>query len=220
MSLDASDFQYTRDDSVSDDDCYDPFFGYVHSWTTPAPIPAPAPTPAPAPRLSLSESSGGSDAATEIDSCSSIDPTIPDAEMILSEVGLCEHISTDLCTFGEPCVATMIWSVEGFIAQFHPAVFKIGITSDPSHRYYNSTYGYNGEGYTAMAVLHSGTPMHGCTLERGLIAALWGRQGLQNIQPGGESAPNDDCCCFTYCVAAWGAAGSLLRAAHRKRHGV
>ena len=189
----------------------DPFFGFVHSWrqeTPPMPmLPPDATTPTPC--------GVESDVATEIDSASSVSETIPDAEAILQDASLHEHIAVFSCTFGEPCVATVVQLVESFISKFQPACFKIGITGDPGHRFYNSEWGYASDGYGAMTVLHLGSPAQGCALERALINVFWQRQGFQNERPGGENPPDDYC--FTYCVAAWAPRGSLLRAARQKR---
>jgi hypothetical protein len=86
-----------------------------------------------------------------------------------------------------------------------PTIFKIGITSDPFHRWVNPTYGYCREGYQNMTLLAATTPQWAAALERHLIAmrTRWtahGQHGSRNDAPGGESTPREPPV-FVYVVA-------------------
>ena len=74
-----------------------------------------------------------------------------------------------------------------------PTIFKIGITSDPLHRWVNPSYGYYREGYQTTTVLAATTPAWAAALERHLIA--WSRSahghGRRNDAPGGESSSHE-----------------------------
>ena len=81
-------------------------------------------------------------------------------------------------------------------AEFQPdgqpglQIYKIGITSNPRHRFYNFTFGYIHEGYTSMDLLACTTPKWAAALEVFLIDECersW--QGCQNTLRGGQSVP-------------------------------
>ena len=71
-----------------------------------------------------------------------------------------------------------------------PTVFKIGLTSDPLHRWANFTYGYARDGYSSMTMLCVTVPTWAAALERDLIERFQGPHGCQNQAPGGESTPH------------------------------
>ena len=71
-----------------------------------------------------------------------------------------------------------------------PTVFKIGLTSDPLHRWANFTYGYVHDGYISMTMLCVTVPAWAAALERYLINRFQGPHGCQNQAPGGESTPH------------------------------
>ena len=71
-----------------------------------------------------------------------------------------------------------------------PTVFKIGLTSDPLHRWTNFTYGYTRDGYTSMTMLRVTVPTWAAALERHLIQRFQGPRGCQNQSSGGESTPH------------------------------
>lgn len=67
------------------------------------------------------------------------------------------------------------------------AVYKIGITLDPEHRFFNNTFGYKDD-FDRMIVIGSGSAGEQAMLEAALIAIfdLTRPEGLQNVKPGGE----------------------------------
>ena len=71
-----------------------------------------------------------------------------------------------------------------------PTVFKIGLTSDPLHRWANATYGYILDGYTSMTMLCVTVPTWAAAVERYLIQQFQGPHGCQNQASGGESTPH------------------------------
>ena len=74
-----------------------------------------------------------------------------------------------------------------------PTIFKIGITSDPLHRWANISYGYFRDDYRTMTLLAATTPEWAVALERHLIASFRSAHGhgCRNDAPGGESSPPD-----------------------------
>jgi hypothetical protein len=80
--------------------------------------------------------------------------------------------------------------------------FKIGLTSDPWHRWGNRSYGYCLDkrfvGMTIIAVLHSSEGA--AFLEASLIAEFQGCSQCLNDAPGGEGAALDVCPAFVYYV--------------------
>ena len=74
-----------------------------------------------------------------------------------------------------------------------PTVFKIGITSDPLHRWANPSYGYCREGYQSMTLLAATTPEWAAALECHLIDSALSAHGhgCRNVALGGESCPRE-----------------------------
>ena len=83
-----------------------------------------------------------------------------------------------------------------------PTIFKIGITSDPLHRWANISYGYFRDGYRTMTLVAATTPEWAVALERHLIVSFRSAHGhgCRNDAPGGESSPPDPPV-FVYVVA-------------------
>jgi len=77
------------------------------------------------------------------------------------------------------------------LTQGRPTCFKIGLTRDPMHRWWNGTYGYRREGFTRMTVLCATVPAWAAALETHLIATFKSYQGCWNMASGGESTPSD-----------------------------
>jgi hypothetical protein len=71
-----------------------------------------------------------------------------------------------------------------------PTIYKIGITSDPRHRWGNFSYGYFRE-FSNMRILAATTPTWAASLERHLIHMFKLRTGCRNIAPGGENTPRE-----------------------------
>ena len=69
--------------------------------------------------------------------------------------------------------------------------FKVGITHNPSRRWFHRDYGYRGEDWGYMHVLWVSRPSKAASLERQLITHYKKTQapGRYNINPGGESCP-------------------------------
>jgi len=71
-----------------------------------------------------------------------------------------------------------------------PTIFKIGLTRDPTHRWWNGTYGYRREGFTGMTILCATVLAWAAALETHLIATFQRIPGCQNMATGGESTPS------------------------------
>ena len=80
--------------------------------------------------------------------------------------------------------------------------WKIGLTSNPSFRFFNNKFGYHMSGFERMHVLHLGSPADCARLERFLIQNLSYLAGCWNVKPGGENPPKDGPC-FVYLVTAY-----------------
>jgi hypothetical protein len=80
--------------------------------------------------------------------------------------------------------------------------YYIGITRHPVLRFHRRDYGYFIRGFTGMWVLWCGPPNRGAELERYLIRERRGRNGCQNVNPGGENAPPSGIGAWVYCVWA------------------
>ncbi len=65
-------------------------------------------------------------------------------------------------------------------------VYKVGITVDPNHRFFNRSYGYVLDGYTNMAVLFQGGGAVVAMLEAAVILHHKGKPGFRNDRSGGE----------------------------------
>ena len=86
-----------------------------------------------------------------------------------------------------------------------PAVFKIGITMNPSHRWHNEAYGYgrSSDKYAKMVVLLiSARGEAAAFLEAALISKLQATIGCRNIASGGEGLRPAEGPFFTYLVIA------------------
>ena len=72
-------------------------------------------------------------------------------------------------------------------------IFKIGITSEPLHRWANLSYGYCREGYQTMTLLAATTPEWAAALECHLIDSALSAHGhgCRNVALGGESCPRE-----------------------------
>jgi hypothetical protein len=70
-----------------------------------------------------------------------------------------------------------------------PAIFKLGITANPFHRFSNFDWGYKRDGYEGMVLLCVTLPHWAVALERHLISVFQSVIGCRNYAPGGESAP-------------------------------
>ena len=71
----------------------------------------------------------------------------------------------------------------------HPALHKIGITSNPVKRWEHTEYGYkyDKQPWDKMTVVHIHHDAHAiCLLEAALIRIFLGTPGCRNIRPGGE----------------------------------
>lgn len=99
------------------------------------------------------------------------------------------------------------------------AIFKVGITCDPSHRWHNPAYGYMQERvWHAMDVVFVGTVEQCRQLETSVISTVGRIPGCQNVAPGGEGlAAASSERCFTYLVVAAGGTGVGLQAAFALR---
>lgn len=86
----------------------------------------------------------------------------------------------------------------------HPAVFKIGITASPVHRWCHRVYGYGRdrkEKWQGMKILSvNADSFSAALLESFLISKFKGTPGCRNENPGGETASPGDGPFFTYVV--------------------
>jgi len=106
------------------------------------------------------------------------------------------------CDFISDLVGACTEKVDDVLRRlFGLAIFKIGITANPNHRFTNELYGYSrvGELYSDMAVLARGEPDLMVELEQRLIGVYERRLGCRNVAMGGESAPRDYPA-YVYCV--------------------
>ena len=83
--------------------------------------------------------------------------------------------------------------------------FKVGITHNPSRRWFNNAYGYRQEGWGTMQVLWVTRPRKAAELETRLITYYKKTKapGRYNIRPGGESCPRT-APVFVYAVFGFG----------------
>ena len=88
------------------------------------------------------------------------------------------------------------------ISSMRPCVYKIGITRDPHHRFYNDDHGYIHDGYTCMHLLIASSPYNCARLEEQLIGHFFEKPGCYNMAKGGENPPPEGLPCFTYLVTA------------------
>lgn len=86
----------------------------------------------------------------------------------------------------------------------HPAVFKMGITASPVHRWCHPVYGYSRdrkEKWQGMKILSvNADSFSAALLESFLISKFKGTPGCRNENPGGETASPGDGPFFTYVV--------------------
>lgn len=86
----------------------------------------------------------------------------------------------------------------------HPAVFKIGIATNPVKRWSHPTYGYCREvrerWQTMKIVAVTACSFSAALIESALIQKFKGRPGCRNENPGGESASPGEGPHFTYVV--------------------
>ena len=84
-----------------------------------------------------------------------------------------------------------------------PTIFKVGVTKDPSHRWFNTRYGYahDGTDWDRMVILAKADDMLAAGLiEAVLIKEFRSRAGCRNEAPGGEglSPPGPYCVYVVY----------------------
>jgi len=82
-----------------------------------------------------------------------------------------------------------------------PTIFKIGITTDPAHRWGNRRYGYlhDLDHYQQMMILSEIESAGAAMLEASLIKTFKHTPGCRNTAPGGENV-RQGCMVFTYIV--------------------
>ena len=100
------------------------------------------------------------------------------------------------------------------------AAFKVGITSNPAHRWRNNDFGgyVHEQMWMFMDVMHSGSADECRSLEKDLIRSVRNLRGCYNASPGGEgvssSTPGT---CYCYAVYAPAGSGVGVHAAWRQR---
>ena len=72
------------------------------------------------------------------------------------------------------------------ISSMRPCVYKIGITRDPHHRFYNDDHGYIHDGFTCMHLLIASSPYNCARLEEQLIGHFFEKPGCYNMAKGGR----------------------------------
>jgi len=93
--------------------------------------------------------------------------------------------------------------IERQLLRAGPAVFKIGITMNPIHRWHNATYGYgrSADKYSQIVVLLiSARGEAAAFLEAALISKFQATAGCRNIASGGEGLRPAEGPVFTYLV--------------------
>ena len=97
-----------------------------------------------------------------------------------------------------PLASTVLRHGEELVRGFsrkHPAVYKVGITSNPSRRWSHTKYGYQWDKrdrWDGMLVIFAhADPQAVCFLEASLIRIFYGSPGCRNTRLGGEGVPPD-----------------------------
>ncbi len=126
----------------------------------------------------------------------------------LMETGNCNgKISFDIPKNPKASASQVTQHVEAAVSRLsckHPAVFKIGITANPSSRWNHSKYGYaldrreKWDGLKVLAI--NSSSFSAALLESFLISKFKGKPGCRNENPGGESASPGEGPHFTYVV--------------------
>ena len=129
---------------------------------------------------------------------------LPDLEQTQDAKG---RILFDLPRFSKASASTVLRHAEGCVRSLfakHPAVFKIGISSNPVKRWNHPRYGYahdTRENWLGMKVLAAcETSFCAGMLESALIQTFQGTPGCRNDRPGGETPSPDEGPHFTYVV--------------------
>lgn len=117
------------------------------------------------------------------------------------------HIQFDIHKNPKATASQVIACAEARIHELslrHPAVFKIGITSNPIRRWGHSTYGYKHdvierwEGLKVLSIVPCS--FSAALIETALITKFKGTPGCRNERPGGETACPGDGPHFVYVV--------------------
>lgn len=126
----------------------------------------------------------------------------------LHETNNCrERILFDLCKSQKATASSILSHAEQCIhslSRKHPAVFKVGISSNPVRRWNHTLYGYawdKKECWLGMKILAVCETSLSCAfLESALIRLFRNKPGCRNDRPGGESPSADQGPHFTYIV--------------------
>ena len=118
-----------------------------------------------------------------------------------------EHILFDLCQSPTAKASTVLSHAEQCIRNLfrkYPAVFKVGITSNPVNRWSHSVYGFaldKREGWLGMKILAvCDTSFSAALVESALIRIFQSSPGCRNDRPGGETPSIDEGPHFAYVV--------------------
>ena len=118
-----------------------------------------------------------------------------------------ERILFDLCKSPKATASTILSHAERTVENLfkkHPAVFKVGISSNPVKRWSHPLYGYaldKRECWLGMKILAACETSFGAALvESSLIRIFQNSPGCRNDRPGGETPSPDEGPHFTYVV--------------------
>lgn len=117
------------------------------------------------------------------------------------------RITFALCESPKATASAVLNHVEKCICDLsrkYPAVFKVGITSNPVKRWCHSQYGYaldHRESWLGMKILAAcSTSFSAALIESALIRRFQGTPGCRNDKPGGETPSPEGGPHFTYVV--------------------
>ena len=110
----------------------------------------------------------------------------------------------DLCLARTRLASRVLDHCIAMVRRVSTSPFKIGITSNPYVRWYNSEFGYSAEGvYTTLIVVAILRTMEAATyLESALIREFKQYRYCHNLAPGGEGVSSDSELGFVYVVCS------------------
>ena len=116
-------------------------------------------------------------------------------------------IAFELCQSPKASASAVLKHAEQSVRRLfgkHPAVYKVGISSSPLHRWTHSVYGYARDRYEKWqgmkVVAASDTSFSAGLVESFLINQFQGQPGCRNERPGGETPDPGEGPHFTYVV--------------------
>ena len=130
---------------------------------------------------------------------------LPRTQELLDSLAADLHMEVDLPPINAMAGAVLAHAIAAIQRQLQPgpAVFKIGLTTNPLHRWHNETYGYRhmADKFQKMTILMaSALGLVAALLEAALIDRFATTPGCRNIAKGGEGVRDTIGPFFTYVV--------------------